>query len=684
MSKADHRVELFDGAPVWKPNYLFVEAPKEFCVAWDHRETHELGVIADTWTSADKQKIKKYRADINALESFETILSYTKVMSSSKDTVGLSGNAQILEIKNSDDEGSSNKVTKKRKLRRLVKASDAGVKSKKKKPPTVEEMEKLTKEEALVEKEGRIDDAVDPSKTAPSTAKETEGNPIPEAIPVIERHPEWFRPLEASLEKKNTVEDTDGSSTYTGAATIYHFGDTRIECPIIEEVAATLTEEESLKMLTTAMASILMREKKLKQEIASLQLEKGLLEQEKLALEESRKEEQAMRLAKEEELATIQAMYRESEAKLTEYRDNDAKVLGGHGVAVAALERMESGRTINAGWLQQFIRPHPKKTLHEAIKNGLHQLSGGQLPLFGPLCNVVAQMGSSTDIASFEGDALTVLPADAGEEVRVPELAPDFIGVDVEWEEDSSKQVKGDGQNDQESKKEGTSAPTPVEETNESQPSQPPGQNDDAYFIHLVRLLILEEDEVARFPMYAMISSMLRKFGDVHNTDIVKALEKELTDAVNALNLRAHSRLVHCFSQQEGEWKRRLHQYDLDFHDSLPLEANINEEMEKLKKENARLRKRENIVVSPWFLEKFDTLALVEAKIKVRTECFIAAIDLLKKTTKEVEFYSKQATVLQNILVDSEISLPILEDLDPDDEAKERAAAEEYLLRIND
>ncbi|CAI9095696.1 OLC1v1031692C1 [Oldenlandia corymbosa var. corymbosa] len=494
-------------------------------------------------------------------------------MSSSKDNVGLFGDAQIFEIKTSDDEGSSNKVTKKRKLRRLVKASDADAKSKKKKPHP-----------------------------------ETDGNPIPEVIPVTERHPEWFKPIEASLEKKNTVEDTDGSSTYTAAAAIYHFGDT-----IIEDVAVTLTEEESLKMLTTSMASILMREKKLKQEIASLRLEKGLLEQEKLTHEESIKEEQAMRFAKEKEIATVQAMYREVETKLTEYREshvpksdlrewmtafwarivptgalasilmgisNNAKALGGHGVAVAALERMESGRTINAGWLQQFIKLHPKETLHEAIKNGLQQLFDGQLPLFRPLRSAVAQMGSSTEIASFEGDAPTVLPVDLGEEVHVPKLASDFIGVEVVWEEDSSKQVEEDEKNDQEPEKEGTSMHTPVNETNEK--------------------------------------------------------------------------------------------------------ANISEEMEKLKKENARLRKRENIVVSPWFLEKFDTLALVEAQIKVCIERFIPAIDLLKKRTKEVEFNLKQAAILQNILVDHEISLPILEDLDPDDEAKEKVAAEEYLLRINE
>ncbi|CAI9098566.1 OLC1v1035236C1 [Oldenlandia corymbosa var. corymbosa] len=594
-------------------------------------------------------------------------------MSSSKDTIGLFGDAKIFEIKNSDDEGSSNKVTKKRKLRRLVKASDAGAKAKKKKTPTLEGVEKQVEEPVPIE----VERGDDPSKATSPIIEEVEASMpeslVPEAGPATERHPEWFKPIEASLEKKN-VEDTDGSSSYTAAAAIYHFGDNKIECPIIEEVAATLTEEESLKMvifssrvmssrrsraapvnvscllqLTTAMASILMREKMLKRDIVSLQTERGFLEQERQSSEASRKEEEALRLAREQELAGVQAMYKELEAKL-----NEVKALGGHGVAVAALERMESGKTINAGWLQQFIRPHPKKTLHEALKKGVQQLSDGQLPLFRLLCGTVPEMKSSTEISSFKWEVLTVLPDDAGEEVRVPELAPDFIGVEVEREEDSSEgPVEDDGQSNPEP--EGTSVPPSAEETNENQPTPSQGQKEDSYFLHHLHLLILEEEEVTQFPLYAMISSILRKSGDVHNT-----------------------------SKQEEEWKRRLHQYDLDFHASLSLEANIYEEMDKLKSENSQLRRREKIVISPWFLEKLDTLALVESQIKIRTERFIAAIDLLKKRTKEVEFYSKQAAILQNILVDNEISLPILDDLDPEGEAQVRAAAEEYLLRIND
>ncbi|CAI9094711.1 OLC1v1030498C1 [Oldenlandia corymbosa var. corymbosa] len=195
-------------------------------------------------------------------------------MSSSKDTIGLFGDAKIFEIKNSDDEGSSNKVTKKRKLRRLVKASDASAKAKKKKTPIPEEVEKQVEDPVPIE----VDKENDPPKATSPIVEEVEApvpeDKVPEVVPVTERHPEWFKPIKVTLDKKST-EDTDGSSTFTASAAIYHFGDNRIECPIIEKVAEALTEEESLKMLTTVMASILMREKTLKRDIHSLQAERG-------------------------------------------------------------------------------------------------------------------------------------------------------------------------------------------------------------------------------------------------------------------------------------------------------------------------------------------------------------------------------------------------------------------------
>ncbi|CAI9100129.1 OLC1v1037063C1 [Oldenlandia corymbosa var. corymbosa] len=627
-------------------------APEDFRVTWDHRESQEMGVIIDVWSKSDKARIKQYRDDITALESLKNDLNWTKVQQ------------YIPPIPVKDKKGSLSKVNKKRKLMRLVKASEAGAKSKKKKqaPP--------------VEKEGLVEEV------EPVEEDKTKG----------------------AAENPDT---SPGSSSYTAAAAIFHFRNDRIECPIIEEVAETMTDEEALKKLTTSLASILMRKKKLREKISNLELEKGFLEQEKAIHEEAKKNKELMRATKEEELATAQAIMMPTErmANVMVGISEAAIALGGHGVAVAALERMESGKPVNAGWLKPFMKPHPHKTLHEAMKNGLMHLGTKQLPLFRPLCSAIPQMGSPSEITSFEGDALTVLPAEPGKEMRVPKLNRDFIGAELVSDEDSSENVEEDKEEERglevekepAGKKEISSTQTlsrePVRANQICRPTQMPYEflscnrifaTWEPYYVHNVHLMILEEDEIKHFPMYAMISSALRKFGNVHNTTIVRAFEKEIVDAVQAYNVQIHSCLVQCFQQKEEEWRRRLHQYDLDFQDSLILDASINDEKKKLKDENARLRKCEKIAVSPWFLEKFELLALVEKQIEVRTERFIAPIDLQKKRTKEVEFYSKQVVVLQNILADEEMPLPIFYDLDPDDEAKERTAAEEYLLRLDE
>ncbi|CAI9094653.1 OLC1v1030430C1 [Oldenlandia corymbosa var. corymbosa] len=219
------------------------------------------------------------------------LLSESPAMSLSKNTIGLFGDAKIFDIKNSDDEGSSTKVSKKRKLRRLVKASEAGAKLKKKKKQT-----------PAVEKEGPTEE-VTPVE---------EDRPVEDNIPIEENRPvEEGAPVEGDKtigsSRKDAAENPDaspGSSFYTAAAAIFHFGDDRIECPIIKEVAETMTDEEALKMLRTSLASILMRKKNLSEEISSLELKKGFLEHEKAIYEEARKKEQLIRAAKEEELAT--------------------------------------------------------------------------------------------------------------------------------------------------------------------------------------------------------------------------------------------------------------------------------------------------------------------------------------------------------------------------------------------
>ncbi|CAI9111949.1 OLC1v1012300C1 [Oldenlandia corymbosa var. corymbosa] len=580
-SGAKQIVELFDSSPMWKPNYLFVQAPEEFCVTWDHRESREMGVIADVWSKSDKARIEHHRDDITALESFENYLYWTKVMSSSKNTIGLFGDARIFDIKNSDDEESSTQVSRNRKLRRLVKASKAGTKLKKKKK---KQQTPAAEKEALIE----------------------------EVTPVEED-----RPVEAI---------------------------------------------------------ILMRKKKLREEISSLELEKGFLEHEKAINEEAKKKEQLIQAAKEEELARAQAMHIDLKAKLKEYGETHIPKVGLQAWVTAFWNRMlPTGGMAN-------------------VMNGLLRLSTEQIPLFEPLCDAIPRMGSPSEITAFKGDASTVLPAEPWEEMRVPELDRDFIGIELASDRDSLEEVEEEEKEGQEQEVEEDPVgeeeehPTgnPVEEASGSLPNVPPNPNTEPYYVHTVHLLILEAEEIKQFPMYAMISSALRKFGNVHNTSIVGAIEKEFADAVQVYNVQVHSHLVRHFKQKEEEWRRRLHQYDLDFQDSLILEANISDEIKKLKDENARLRKREKITVSPWFLEKFNLLALVEKQIEVWTECFIAAIKLLKRRTKEAEFYSKQVAVLQNILVDNEIALPIFDDLDPNEVAKERTTAEEFLLKIDE
>ncbi|CAI9103009.1 OLC1v1001418C1, partial [Oldenlandia corymbosa var. corymbosa] len=258
--------------------------------------------------------------------------------------------------------------------------------------------------------------------------------------------------------------------------------------------------------------------KKLREEISNLELEKGFLEHERAIHEEAKKNEQLMQAAKEGELANAQAMYKELEAKLKDYGETHipktelqkwmtafwarmmptggmvnimvgisevAIALSAHGVAVAAIERMESGKPVNASWLQQFVKPHPSKTLHEAMKNALMHLGTEQLPLFGPLCSAIPQMGSPSEIISFEGDAPTVLPAEPGKEIRVPELDQDFIGVKLVSDENSSENIEEDKEEErgpevekeQAGEKEISSTQTLVEGTSESQPNIPPNPN---------------------------------------------------------------------------------------------------------------------------------------------------------------------------------------------------------------
>ncbi|CAI9112361.1 OLC1v1012806C1 [Oldenlandia corymbosa var. corymbosa] len=154
------------------------------------------------------------------------------------------------------------------------------------------------------------------------------------------------------------------------------------------------------------MISFLLRSKNLKDEESS----NKVIEQEKTAQEDAWKKEQLVLAAKEKEMASLQAKYNELEAKMREVAfwfrmlpsigmaneilkiSEAAKEFGGHGVAVAALKRLESGRAISSG--------------------------------------AIVKMGSPAEITSFPG-----------EELRVLELFDCNIRIELASEDDSSEEV---------------------------------------------------------------------------------------------------------------------------------------------------------------------------------------------------------------------------------------------------
>ncbi|CAI9115172.1 OLC1v1016010C1 [Oldenlandia corymbosa var. corymbosa] len=85
-------------------------------------------------------------------------------------------------------------------------------------------------------------------------------------------------------------------------------------------------------------------------------------------------------------------------------------------------------------------------------------------------------MGSPQEITSFLGDAPTILMGEPGEEPRGPDLPDKFIGVELVSDDDSSEEVDGGGNEEKEPEveKEDELVRTPVEETNENQPSKLP------------------------------------------------------------------------------------------------------------------------------------------------------------------------------------------------------------------
>ncbi|CAI9094442.1 OLC1v1030186C1 [Oldenlandia corymbosa var. corymbosa] len=111
--------------------------------------------------------------------------------------------------------------------------------------------------------------------------------------------------------------------------------------------------------------------------------------------------------------------------------------------------------------------------------------------------------------------------------------------------------------------------------------------------------------------------------------------------------------------------------------------AEIHDELVTMEKENARLRARQQITVSPWFLEKHQVLAQVQHMIVVRTRRFIASMDILKERSREIKLLTDYVAQLQNLLLDSNIDFEAFECPEEIVDPRTRSSREELLMRVH-
>ncbi|CAI9111745.1 OLC1v1012053C1 [Oldenlandia corymbosa var. corymbosa] len=391
-----------------------------------------------------------------------------------------------------------------------------------------------------------------------------------------------------------------------GPAVVVHTFDNppTIECPVLEEFAANLTEADGLKLMSAVMKNHAKRSRDLRRELTEAQAKRDQVVIEKRALEERNQQLQA----KEVELALVQTQLGELKQKFQEYYNLHISKEDLNKWCTAFCWRMLSSGGMTFA-VEEINTASMAYRGHAVAIEGLKRLKSKKpiksATLWEPLCEALSKMGSLENITSFLEDVAPIFTRGPGEEMAIPKVVDEDFRIDLEEDENETAEEDDTG----------NSGP---------KDQDPPTVGD-------------------------------TRGAEEGNPSIEESTEDQPGND-------SHSQTA----------------------DSLILEANINEEMAILRKENVQLKCRERIAVSLWFLEKFHILSLVEKQIQIRTERFIAAIEMLKKRTKEAEFYSRQSAVQQNILVDREILLTILKGLDEHEKARERTAAEEFLLRLDE
>ncbi|CAI9099626.1 OLC1v1036478C1 [Oldenlandia corymbosa var. corymbosa] len=571
-----------------------------------------------------------------------------KVMSSSNAGSRLFGDEDSFVIVNSDEDVTATAAPQKKK-KRIVKVGDRA-KSKK------------TKTDAPSKETTQLGIEMVPLGT------ESVQKPVPEAGPSIvpPRGGEREGPLvrEAIVLPPQLFEGGSSMVVHTFS------NPPSIECPILEEFVTQLNEADSLRLKSAASMAYLVQLRKLREDLATARAEKDEALFEVVTLEEKARQVQA----KEAEIVEVQAKYDELDEKMKSFASLHiskeelhqwcttfmnkmmstggmvvaleemnlvATKCGAHRVGVAELKRLDQDRPIKAKWFKQLLMKDPKKTMHEAMVKVLTKLSLEQLPLWRALTGAMAKMSSPAEIASFPGDVPTILGKGPSEEDPIPEVPDEYMGIELEDADEATEEDVAD------------TGHSGVQRTVEDA-SQDPSKDLPRTLLKAVMLL-----------------------------ETVAHLENDLLDAIRTHNVKVNQYLINEIKGLREEMQRRDVQSLKDHSDSLTLEAEIHDELVTLEKENARLRARQQITVSPWFLEKHQVLARVQHMIMGRTRRFIAAMDILKERSREIELLTDYIAELQNLLLDNNIDFKVFERPEETVDPRTRSSREELLMRVH-
>ncbi|CAI9102497.1 OLC1v1000778C1 [Oldenlandia corymbosa var. corymbosa] len=327
---------------------------------------------------------------------------------------------------------------------------------------------------------------------------------------------------------------------------------------------------------------------------------------------------------------------------------------GAYPVGVAGLRRLDQERPIKAKWFKQLLIKYPKKTMHEAMVKVLTRLNLEQLPLWEALTGTLPKMSSPADIALFPGDVPTIFAKGPSEEDPIPAVPDEYMGIELE---DADKATEED-----------------VADT---------GHSGDSWSVHRLHLMVLLEEQSSEFPLYSMTSGILKNRADVHSIETVANLENDLLDAMRTHNVKVNQHLINEIKGLCEEMQRRETQSLKGYSDSLTFEAKIHDELVTVEKENAWLRARQQITVSPWFLEKHQVLARVQPMILTRTRRFITAMDILKEKAREIELLTDYIAKLQTLLLDNNIDFETFEHPEEIVDPRTRSSREELLMRVH-